>query len=76
LNSPDRHYLAPLFEPASVAVIGASKRAGAIGTVLIHNMREAGFQGRLFHHALRGCARRAARGNRAGHRCSGGSTAR
>ena len=29
------HYLAPLFEPDSVAVIGATERPGAIGAVLI-----------------------------------------
>jgi acetyltransferase len=48
LNLSDRHYLTPLFEPASVAVIGASERAGAIGTVLITNMRAAQYRGALF----------------------------
>lgn len=47
-NLSDRHYLTPLFEPASVAVIGASERAGAIGTVLITNMRAAQYRGALF----------------------------
>ena len=28
-NLLDRHYLTPLFEPASVAIIGASTRAGS-----------------------------------------------
>ena len=32
-NLLDRHYLTPLFEPASVAIIGASTRAGSIGAV-------------------------------------------
>ncbi|MBX3665917.1 MAG: GNAT family N-acetyltransferase [Burkholderiales bacterium] len=45
---PDRHYLTPLFEPASVAIIGASERAGAIGTVLVENMRAARYRGELF----------------------------
>lgn len=44
----DRHYLTPLFEPASVAIIGASERAGAIGTVLVANMRAAQYRGALF----------------------------
>ncbi len=43
-----RHYLAPLFEPASVAIIGASERAGTIGTVLMRNMLDAGFSGKIF----------------------------
>ena len=42
------HYLAPLFEPTSVAVIGASSRDGAVGSVLIQNMREAAYQGALY----------------------------
>lgn len=47
-NLSDRHYLTPLFEPASVAVIGASERPGAIGTVLVANMRAAQYRGALF----------------------------
>jgi acetyltransferase len=49
MHSPaNGHYLAPLFEPASVAVIGASARAGSIGAVLLGNMLAANFNGRLF----------------------------
>ncbi|MEO8719177.1 MAG: acetate--CoA ligase family protein, partial [Burkholderiales bacterium] len=44
----ERHYLTPLFEPASVAVIGATERAGAVGAVLIRNMLEAKYRGALF----------------------------
>ena len=47
-NLLDRHYLTPLFEPASVAIIGASTRAGSIGAVLIDNMLAAGYRGALF----------------------------
>jgi acetyltransferase len=43
-----RHYLAPLFEPASVAVIGASEQPGSVGTVLLDNMTAAGYRGRLY----------------------------
>jgi acetyltransferase len=42
------HYLAPLFEPASVAVIGASERKNSIGEVLMRNMLAAKFRGKLF----------------------------
>ena len=41
------HYLAPLFEPESVAVIGATERPGAIGAVLMENMLSAPFSGAL-----------------------------
>ncbi|MCK7491639.1 MAG: hypothetical protein MZW92_08050 [Comamonadaceae bacterium] len=44
----ERHYLTPLFEAASVAIIGASERAGSIGAVLVRNMLDAGYQGKLF----------------------------
>ena len=30
-----RHYLAPLFEPATVALIGASRQAGSVGAILM-----------------------------------------
>ena len=58
---PDRHYLTPLFEPASVAIIGASARAGAVGAVLVQNMRAAGYRGALFgvnprHRSVQGIA--------------------
>ncbi|MFO1425913.1 MAG: CoA-binding protein [Steroidobacteraceae bacterium] len=41
------HYLRPLFEPQSVAVIGASERPGAVGTLLLSNLRAARFEGPL-----------------------------
>lgn len=44
----EKHYLAPLFEPRSVGIIGASERPDSIGGVLIRNMLEAGFKGKLF----------------------------
>ncbi|HEY6239288.1 MAG TPA: CoA-binding protein, partial [Burkholderiales bacterium] len=44
----NRHYLTPLFEPASVAIVGASERGGKVGTTLISNMLAAGFKGALF----------------------------
>lgn len=44
----DRHYLTPLFEPESVAIIGASTRSGSIGAVLVDNMLAAQFRGALY----------------------------
>lgn len=44
----DQHYLKSLFEPASVAIVGASEREGSIGAVLVRNMVEAGYKGKLF----------------------------
>ncbi len=36
-----------LFKPCSVALIGATDRAGAVGTVVLRNLRRAGFRGEL-----------------------------
>jgi len=41
------HYLSPLFEPASVAIIGATERPDAIGAVLMANMLAAKYSGSL-----------------------------
>jgi acetyltransferase len=43
-----RHYLSTLFEPASVAVVGASEQRGSVGTVLLANMLAAKYRGPLF----------------------------
>ncbi|MDQ8021718.1 MAG: GNAT family N-acetyltransferase [Moraxellaceae bacterium] len=43
----EKHYLSSLFEPRSVAIIGATEREGALGRVLVQNMLDAGFQGAL-----------------------------
>lgn len=58
-DQPARHYLTPMFEPAAVAIIGASMRAGSIGAVLVENMLAADFRGQLFavnphHRRIRG----------------------
>jgi acetyltransferase len=44
----DQHYLTSLFEPKSVAVIGASDRERSVGNVLFKNIRESGYKGRLY----------------------------
>ena len=36
-----------LFHPESVALIGASERAGSVGQVILRNLRRAGFEGEL-----------------------------
>ena len=41
------HYLEPLFEPSSVAIIGATERTDAIGAVLMDNMIAAKYSGSL-----------------------------
>ncbi|MBI1173666.1 MAG: GNAT family N-acetyltransferase [Sideroxydans sp.] len=43
-----QHYLSTLFSPRSVAVIGASDRAEAVGGIVFKNMLESGFRGALF----------------------------
>ncbi|MCL2656893.1 MAG: GNAT family N-acetyltransferase [Betaproteobacteria bacterium] len=44
----EQHYLTPLFQPASVAIIGATPREGALGYVLVQNMLKADFKGKLY----------------------------
>ncbi len=34
-----------LFRPASVALIGASDRAGSVGAVVLRNLKQGGFRG-------------------------------
>ena len=47
IHTEERHYLSPLFQPASVAIIGASNDAGTVGAVLAANMA-AGYTGALY----------------------------
>jgi acetyltransferase len=42
------HYLGTLFEPASVALVGASERPDKVGTVVLENLLAAGFAGDIF----------------------------
>ncbi len=47
----EQHYLTPLFEPRSVAIIGASETPGSIGATLARNMLEninGGYKGKVF----------------------------
>ncbi len=43
-----RHYLAPLFEPRSVALVGASERPDKVGGRVLENLRSGGYTGALF----------------------------
>jgi acetyltransferase len=54
-----RAEIAPIFEPRSIALIGASERAGSLGTVVLRNLLEAGFCGEVYpvnpkHDAVQG----------------------
>ena len=44
----EQHYLKPLLEPASIAIIGASETEGSLGATLVRNMLEMDYKGRLF----------------------------
>ena len=43
-----QHILRMLFSPKSVAVIGASERANAVGEIVFRNMLESGYGGLLY----------------------------
>jgi len=42
------HYLAPLFEPRTVAIVGATERVGALGQFVLANMMASGFKGAIY----------------------------
>ena len=44
----EQHYLAHLFEPRSIAVLGASERKDSLGYVLFKNIRASAYAGRLY----------------------------
>ncbi|MDE2209684.1 MAG: CoA-binding protein, partial [Betaproteobacteria bacterium] len=53
------HYLRPLIAPESVALVGASERAGSLGCVVLENLLSGGFRGAVYpvnprHRAIRG----------------------
>ena len=48
MTTQDRHYLTSLFEPKSVAVIGASDREKSVGNIIFKNIRESSYKGRLY----------------------------
>jgi acetyltransferase len=43
-----KHYLTKVFEPSSVAIVGASEREGSVGGQILRNMRESGFTGHIY----------------------------
>ncbi len=43
-----KHYLEKIFEPASVAVVGASDKENSVGGQVLRNLRENGFRGALY----------------------------
>lgn len=44
----EQHYLTSLFEPKSVAVIGASERENSVGSIIFKNILDAAYKGRLY----------------------------
>lgn len=44
---PDSKTIAPFFNPASIAVIGASRRPGKGGNIILRNLQKAGFRGAI-----------------------------
>ncbi len=44
----EQHYLTALFEPKSVAVIGASDRDNSVGNIIFKNILSSGYKGRLY----------------------------
>ena len=43
-----KHYLQKIFEPQSVAVVGASERERSVGAQVLRNLRENGFNGEIY----------------------------
>ncbi len=43
-----KHYLNKVFEPQSVAVVGASEREASVGAQVLRNIREGGFEGVIY----------------------------
>src|SRR5215475_10061837 len=41
------HYLRPLLAPSSVALVGASERAGSLGRIVYENLLAGGFRGEI-----------------------------
>jgi acetyltransferase len=44
----EQHYLTSLFEPKSVAVIGASDRENSVGNIIFKNILNSGYKGKLY----------------------------
>jgi acetyltransferase len=43
-----KHYLKKIFEPQSIAIVGASERENSVGTQVLKNIREGGFEGEIY----------------------------
>jgi acetyltransferase len=43
-----KHYLNKVFEPQSIAIVGASERPNSVGTQVLTNIRESGFRGDIY----------------------------
>lgn len=49
----EQHYLTSLFDPKSIAIIGASETPGSVGATLVRNLIDGGYPGKLFFVNLR-----------------------
>ena len=43
-----KHYLKKVFEPQSVAIVGASEDENSVGAQVLRNMREGGLKGEIY----------------------------
>ena len=48
MDQTPKHYLQPLFAPKSVALLGATERAGALGNFVYRNLEAGGLRGELY----------------------------
>ncbi|NWG31363.1 MAG: GNAT family N-acetyltransferase [Rhodocyclaceae bacterium] len=44
----EKHYLTPLFEPKSIAIVGASETPGSVGSTVVRNIIDGGYTGKLY----------------------------
>ena len=47
-QSSSDHPLSPLLRPRSIAVLGASEREHTVGSEIMHNLQQGGYEGRLY----------------------------
>ncbi|MGB5517821.1 MAG: CoA-binding protein, partial [Gammaproteobacteria bacterium] len=43
-----KHYLHKVFEPQSVAIVGASERDDSVGAQVLRNIRQSGYKGDIY----------------------------
>ncbi len=48
LRAPEKYGLDAMFAPSSIAIVGATSRAGTVGRTVLENMLHGGFKGKIF----------------------------